>query len=125
MSTTFKVLVVDDSPTQQLQIQMLLENDGYQVLLAANGLEALEVIGKQMPDIVVTDLQMPEMNGLELVSEIKSRYPTLPVILSSGYTGEALAAVNDAPWPLLKKPYSADALAQALGRAVDPEAQPA
>lgn len=92
MSMTFKVLVVDDSPTQQLQIQMLLENDGYQVLLAANGREALEVIADQMPDIVVTDLQMPEMNGLELVSEIKARYPTLPVILTTAVGSESIAA---------------------------------
>lgn len=92
MSTTFKVLVVDDSPTQQLQIQMLLENDGYQVVLAANGLEALAVIADQMPDIVVTDLQMPEMNGLELVSEIKARYPALPVILTTAVGSESIAA---------------------------------
>jgi len=92
MSTTFKVLVVDDSPTQQLQIQMLLENDGYQVMVAANGLEALAVIAEQMPDIVVTDLQMPEMNGLELVSEIKSRYPALPVILTTAVGSESIAA---------------------------------
>ena len=92
MSTTFKVLVVDDSPTQQLQIQMLLESDGYQVMVAANGLEALAVIADQMPDIVVTDLQMPEMNGLELVSEIKARYPALPVILTTAVGSESIAA---------------------------------
>ncbi len=92
MSTSFRVLVVDDSPTQQLQIQMVLEGDGYQVLLAGNGLEALTAISGEMPDIVVTDLQMPEMNGLELVSEIKARYPSLPVILTTAVGSESIAA---------------------------------
>jgi CheY-like chemotaxis protein/anti-sigma regulatory factor (Ser/Thr protein kinase) len=92
MPTRFKVLVVDDSPTQQLQIQLVLEGDGYDVLLAGNGLEALGVISDQAPDIVVTDLQMPEMNGLELVSEIKARYPSLPVILTTAVGSESIAA---------------------------------
>lgn len=92
MSPVFKVLVVDDSPTQQLQIQMVLEGDGYAVSLAGNGREALSAIAQQLPDIVVTDLQMPEMNGLELVSEIKARYPSLPVILTTGVGSEAIAA---------------------------------
>lgn len=92
MSTPFKVLVVDDSPTQQLQIQMILESDGYRVALAGNGLEALATITEDQPDIVVTDLQMPKMNGLELVSEIKARYPSLPVILTTGVGSESIAA---------------------------------
>ena len=92
MSSGSKVLVVDDSPTQQLQMQMILESDEYNVLLAANGVEALSVINGEMPDIVVTDLQMPEMNGLELVSEIKARYPSLPVILTTAVGSESIAA---------------------------------
>lgn len=91
-SAAFHVLVVDDSPTQQLQIRMVLENGGFQVSCAANGLLALAAIEAAMPDIVVTDLQMPEMDGLELVSEIKVRYPSLPVILTTAVGSEAIAA---------------------------------
>ncbi len=92
MADPFQVLVVDDSPTQQMQIQMVLEQGGYRVRLAANGLKALEAIGEEMPAIVVTDLQMPELNGLELVAEIKLRYPSLPVILTTAVGSESIAA---------------------------------
>ena len=92
MSAPSLVLVVDDSPTQQLQIQMILEADGYRVSLAGDGIEALAEIERERPDLVVTDLQMPHMNGLELVSEIKSRYPMIPVILATAVGSEMIAA---------------------------------
>ncbi len=53
-------------------------------------------------------------NALELAHEAVVMRPGLPVILSSGYTGEALGAAADAPWPLLRKPYTADALAAVI-----------
>ena len=92
MTAQALVLVVDDSPTQQLQIQMVLEADGYRVSLAGDGLEALQAIQREPPDIVVTDLQMPNMNGLELVSEIKALYPKIPVILATAVGSETIAA---------------------------------
>ncbi len=92
MNSPSLVLVVDDSPTQQLQIQLVLEADGYRVSLAGDGIEALAEIERERPDLVVTDLQMPHMNGLELVSEIKSRYPTIPVILATAVGSETIAA---------------------------------
>jgi CheY-like chemotaxis protein/anti-sigma regulatory factor (Ser/Thr protein kinase) len=92
MTAQSLVLVVDDSPTQQLQIQMVLEADGYRVALAGDGLEALQAIDVERPDIVVTDLQMPNMNGLELVAELKARHPSIPVILATAVGSETIAA---------------------------------
>jgi CheY-like chemotaxis protein/anti-sigma regulatory factor (Ser/Thr protein kinase) len=92
MTNPQTVLVVDDSPTQLMQIRMVLEAGGYRTTSASNGLEALDAIVGEMPDIVVTDLQMPELNGLELVAEIKVRYPALPVILTTGVGSEEIAA---------------------------------
>jgi CheY-like chemotaxis protein/anti-sigma regulatory factor (Ser/Thr protein kinase) len=91
MTSPQTVLVVDDSPTQLMQIRMVLEAGGYRTTGAGNGAEALEAIAGEMPDIVVTDLQMPEVNGLELVAEIKVRYPALPVILTTGVGSEEIA----------------------------------
>jgi len=51
--------------------------------------------------------------------------PALPVLLASGYTGDALAAADGAPWPLLRKPFSADALTEAIAGVLEPEAKPA
>ncbi len=92
MNETDTVLVVDDSPTQQLQIRMVLEADGFDVQLAGDGQEALEMIERKQPDIVVTDLQMPRINGLELLLQIKRRFPSIPVIVATALGSETIAA---------------------------------
>lgn len=86
------ILVVDDSPTQLRQMQMVLENDGLEVRTASDGAEAMQIIQADQPILVVTDLQMPEMNGLELVASIKSLLPSIPVILTTSQGSEEIAA---------------------------------
>ena len=93
-----KVLIVDDSPADRRLAGKLLERrgddgepTGITVLTAENGRQALEVIARENPDAVVTDLQMPEMNGLELVVQIRARHPLLPVILMTAHGSEELA----------------------------------
>lgn len=88
-----RVLVVEDSPTQAQQIQFLLEDAGYSVDVAANGREALTDLERAPADLVVTDLEMPEMNGLKLVEEVRARYPSTPVILITAYGSEEIAAL--------------------------------
>ena len=78
------VLSVDDSPTMRQLMQNVLELAGYRVLLAEHGVAALEVLRKQLPDIVVCDVAMPVMDGLTLVREIRKEWPTLPVAIVSG-----------------------------------------
>lgn len=86
------ILVVDDSPTQVRQIQMVLESDGLLVRTANNGEEALQCIQADQPLLVVTDLQMPNMNGLELVAAVKNLAASLPVILTTSQGSESIAA---------------------------------
>ena len=86
------ILVVDDSLVERVLVEGLLRKDPtYQVQLAANGRVALEVLEKESPDLVVTDLVMPEMDGLELVRTMRNRYPTIPVILMTAYGDESTA----------------------------------
>lgn len=91
MSNPACVLVVDDSPTQLLQMRMILEAGGYQTRVAGDGQEALDAIAQTLPDLVVTDLQMPGLNGLQLVNEIKQRHASLPVILTTAVGSEEIA----------------------------------
>lgn len=86
------ILVVDDSPTQLRQMQMVLEKEGFDVHVAADGKEAMQKIESEPPMLVVTDLQMPEMNGLELVAAVKASTPSLPVILTTSQGSEEIAA---------------------------------
>lgn len=86
-----RILIVEDSATQAQQIAFTLKDSGFEVDTAANGVKALKAIEAQMPDLVLTDLQMPEMNGLELVSAIRSRHAALPVVLMTAQGSEEIA----------------------------------
>ncbi|WP_201743719.1 ATP-binding response regulator [Roseiconus nitratireducens] len=86
-----KVLLVEDSPTQAVEMRMLLEEGGHQVRHAANGKVALDVLSNESTDIVVTDLEMPEMNGLQLVQSMNSLHSYVPAILVTGQGSEELA----------------------------------
>ncbi len=86
------VLVVDDLKADRLVAGGLLEkNTDCKVIYAIDGREALAQLDAQSPDLVVTDLQMPEMNGLELVKAIKTDYPHIPVILMTAQGSEEIA----------------------------------
>src|SRR5205807_817483 len=89
--TMSRILVAEDSSTQALQIQLLLEEAGFVVETAANGQEALQAIRRDPPDLVLTDLDMPGMNGLELVETLRREHSSLPVILITQYGSEEIA----------------------------------
>jgi CheY-like chemotaxis protein len=87
------VLVVDDSAVDRLLPGGLLEKQlACSVQYAAGGKEALERMALHLPDLVLTDLQMPEMNGMELVAAVKKEYPLVPVILMTAVGSEEVAA---------------------------------
>src|SRR5439155_2198335 len=96
-----KVLVVDDSPVDRRLAGSILENrsgpdgkkepSGITVVYANDGKEGLAAVGREKPDLVVTDLQMPHMTGLELVEAIKDEYPTVPVIIMTAHGSEEIA----------------------------------
>ena len=87
------VLIVDDTAVdRQLAGGLLARNPSIEVCYAENGNEALEVIDFRLPDLVVTDLQMPELDGLGLVTEIGKSYPDVPVVLMTAHGSENVAA---------------------------------
>lgn len=92
MNTKTTVLVAEDSRTQAVRFQLLLEKAGFQVVLAADGKQAMEMIRETRPDVVVTDLDMPEMNGLELVEAVHLEFPGIPIILATAVGSETIAA---------------------------------
>ena len=86
------VLVVDDSSVDRSRTAGLLrKSKELQVEFANNGYEALQHIAQSPPDLVLTDLVMPEMDGLELVAQIVSQHPLVPVILMTGRGSEQTA----------------------------------
>lgn len=81
----YRILVVDDDPAQRDLVQGYLELAGYSVLSATSGVEALEQVGARSPDLVLLDVQMPEMDGFEVLRRLRSRAETreLPVLMLS------------------------------------------
>ncbi len=86
-----RVLIAEDSMTQAIQFQMMLEEASYEVSHFEDGAKALDAIEKVRPDIVLTDMDMPEMNGLELVSSLRFQYPSIPAVLMTAYGSDELA----------------------------------
>jgi len=80
-----RILVVDDQESMRVLLQDLLEAVGYDVTLAEGGREALEILAEKSFDLVLSDLNMPGMDGTALLGEIKNRYPELPVVIITGY----------------------------------------
>ncbi len=87
-----KILVVDDSPVDRLLVGKLLEaNSEWQVSFAADGQMAIAATETEVPDIIVTDLQMPKVDGLELVKHVKKHHTSIPIVLITGFGSEQVA----------------------------------
>ncbi|WP_136808389.1 response regulator [Desulfosediminicola flagellatus] len=80
-----KILLVDDEESIQLLYHEEFQDDGYEVISAMNGEEALEKYKENPPDLVILDIQMPGMNGIEVLRQMKMMNEKIPVILSSAY----------------------------------------
>ena len=80
----YRVLLVDDEASVRLLGKTLLETQGYEVLCAEDGFDALSALKQSLPDMIISDLRMPNMNGFEFLSVVRKRFPHLPVIAISG-----------------------------------------
>lgn len=83
----YRVLIVDDEKNLRLVFAELLQGQGYEVATAEDGFEALLKLKQLVPDVIVSDLNMPKMSGFELLSVVRRRFPTISVIASSGAYG--------------------------------------
>ena len=117
-----KILVVDDSQVERLLVEGLLrKNPDYRVELAQHGYEALARVAAGAPDLVVTDLVMPEMDGLELVRTMRRRHPQIPVILMTAHGDESTAveALDAGAASYVAKAQKAERLMATVGRVVE------
>jgi CheY-like chemotaxis protein len=117
-----RVLVVDDSLSVRRAVATLLEDQGYEVTLARDGLEAAKSMESARPDALLTDLEMPNMNGLELAAHVRSRpeLSSLPVIMitSRSMDKHRRQAMSMGVDVYLTKPYSDQELLQHVATAV-------
>ena len=101
------ILIVDDNPNMSSLLSEMLEVFDYRSERASDGNEALSLLEKERFSMVITDMRMPNMTGLELLQQVKSKYPKLPVVLISGYSVADLGSANSdlKPDGFLAKPF--------------------
>ena len=85
------LLIVDDTDVDLMLMEGLLNAPGFTIVTAGDGFQALEKISEWSIDLILTDLQMPRMDGLELVHEVRKNHPDIPVILTTGKGSEDIA----------------------------------
>lgn len=102
-----RAVVVDDEPAVAEVCRLLLERLGLSATVVHEGAEAAETIAETEPELVLLDLTMPNVSGVEVLRALREQNPRLPVILSSGYTEDDVAALLDEYTIFLHKPYSA------------------
>lgn len=107
-----RVLVVDDEENARIGLSKILEQEGYRVDSVANGQEALDFLQRQNVQVVISDLQMPEMNGMVFLRELNRHYPGTQVIMVTAHGGveSYLEAIHLGAYEYINKPIRMDEL---------------
>lgn len=112
------ILLVEDEPLVALVLETALADEGFDVSTAPDGIAALRLADSTEIDLLLTDVLMPGMDGIELVATLRARRPELPVVLMTGYVPldgrDALARLRDEGTPILHKPFPPEAATAAV-----------
>lgn len=117
---TANILVVDDDDHMRIALKEALSSAGYGVALAQDGEKAREVLVRQRYDLVITDVKMPKISGIDLLKYIKEESPLLPIILITafGTIQDAVRVIKEGAFDYIEKPFSIDALYSTVKRAL-------
>lgn len=118
---TDRILIVDDEESLRSFMEIMLKKEGYQVSLSASGAEALAEIERAKYDLVVTDLMMPEMTGIELLGKVKAQEnaPEFIVMTAFGSVGSAIEAMKLGAAEYIIKPFNVDEIKLVISRTLD------
>jgi DNA-binding NtrC family response regulator len=116
-----KLLIVDDDALIRRSLVELLRREGYQVFDASTGAQALEVAANVNPQLVITDFNMPEIDGMQLLRDLHARKPDLPVILVTGYgtVEQAVEAMKNGAYDYVSKPILDEEMRLVVRRAIE------
>lgn len=111
-----KILVVDDEENARIGLTKLLEREGFEVASVSNGFEALNFLQQREVNVIVTDINMPEMNGITFLRELNKSFPRSNVIMITAYGGveSYIEAMNLGAFEYINKPVKLDELKSIL-----------
>lgn len=115
-----KILIVDDELNMRLVLSAMLKKEGFDVSAAANGREALQILQSTNVAVVITDLKMPDIDGMELLTRVSERHPEIPVIMitAHGTIATAVEALKKGAFDYITKPFDLDDLKNIVAKAV-------
>ncbi len=121
MTDQYTILVVDDEEVLRLGCSRVLTSEGYRVITAANGQEALDTLAAEPVNVVLCDLKMPVMGALEVLAETTVRHPGIPVIIMTGLgtVADAVECMKNGAYDFVTKPFSIDHLSMVVKRALE------
>ena len=121
MNEREKILIVDDEPDTILILQDRLEMEGYEVVTATDGYNALELIDQDLPDLVLLDLQMPQLDGIATLTHLHEKYPGMLVLMltAHGTIQRAVEATKRGAYDFLEKPFQPEHITQKVDRALE------
>lgn len=121
MTSSFTVLIVDDDEASRELMLEALRRSGYRLLEADSAEKALEILARERPDLVVTDVQMGGMSGIELVRQINARRPEVLVVVVTAFTNSevTIEAIRSGAFDFIPKPFQVDRLRQVIRNAVE------
>jgi len=111
-----RILVVDDEENARIGLSKLLEREGFEVESVSNGYEALNYLNQREVNVIVTDINMPEMNGITFLKELNKNFPASNVIMITAYGGveSYIEAMNLGAFEYINKPIKIDELTSIL-----------
>ena len=116
-----KIIVIDDEPGMREFLEIMLQKDGYIVETASDGPEALDKIDASLFDLAITDIQMPVMNGIEVLKKINEKSPDTTVIMITAYASHetAIEAMKLGAYDYITKPFKIDEIKLVIKKALD------
>ncbi len=115
-----KILIVDDEMNMRLVLSAMLKKEGFEVSSASNGREALQILQSNKMALVITDLKMPGMDGMDLLTQISANHPQIPVVMitAHGTIATAVEALKKGAFDYITKPFDLDDLKNIVSKAI-------
>ncbi|HHN65804.1 MAG TPA: sigma-54-dependent Fis family transcriptional regulator [Nitrospirae bacterium] len=115
-----RVLVIDDEAIVRVSCERVLKPEGYEVMVTSRGDEAIELLEKEKYDVVLTDLKMPDMDGMEVLRIIKERWPDIQVVIITGYgtISTAVQAIKMGAYEYIEKPFTPQDILEVVEKAM-------